>query len=154
MRFTLPELQKLVTFYSSDLPKGAKDRIIVANGGLAYPLFGSYFSNLVILSTDERWRMGCVGLYNREVQDYIDDAEQHARGFNLVYIMSGDSGEKIISSDFDPKNVSQYKTGVGKIPILSARNVEKFCEMIKSGHEQFEDRYNRIKELAEKLGCL
>ncbi|HLD80184.1 MAG TPA: hypothetical protein VJA18_06520 [Candidatus Nanoarchaeia archaeon] len=152
----LQEILKLLSQYSSTLPEGAKDRIVIdEKGGLAYPLFGSYFSDgLPLVVDDIRKKSNLIRMFLDSRNDYVDEAEQHAWdcGFALVYIVRGtpETG-RWISSDFDPNNNPMYNQGVGKIPITSARSVQKFCEMVKSGHDNFEGRYNKIRELAERL---
>lgn len=157
MKLTPPLLQELISEYSSVLPEGAKDRIIIdKTSGLAYPLFGSYFlspdssrKEVVIPLEIGRGKLNSVVMYSTVMQNYVDDAEQHARdyGFDLVYI----SAKKLISLDFDHNHTSMCRTGVGKTSITSSRKVAQFCQMIKSGHDRFEDRYKKIRELAEKL---
>jgi len=149
------ELQEFVNKYSSILPEGAKDRIVIdETSGLAYPLFGSFFSDgLPFVVDDIRKKSNLIRMFLDSRNDYVDDAEQHARdcGFNLVYINSTPDTGRLISSDFDPNNSPMYNQGVGKTPITSACSIRKFCEMVKSGHDRFEDRYNKIRELAEEL---
>jgi len=159
MKFRPPELQELVNEYSSILPEGAKDRIVIdETGGLAYPLFGSYFSDpgfslenyLKISPEDSRKQMNTIKMYIDAVLAYVDDAEQYARDckFDLLYISAT---QRLISSPGDFNTDSPYRLGVGKTPVTSARRVKHFCRMIKSGHDRFEDRYKNIRELAEKL---
>ncbi len=159
MKLTSPQLQELIGEYSSLLPGGAKERIIVdESGGLAYPLFGSYFSNhgfslensLNISPEDSRREMNELKRYIDAVLYYVDDAEQYARdhGFDLLYISAT---KKLIFSNLDFNKASPYRLGVGKKPVTSARRVKQFCKMIRSGHDRFEDRYSRIRELAKQL---
>jgi len=153
MKLTLLQLQELIIEYSSILPEGAKERIVVPEtGGLAYPLFGSYFSNLIIPADVSRSKLNFLDMYSSAIRNYIDDAEQYARdcGFGLVYIRKT-SGGKRISSHFVHNKIPMHKMGVGNKPVTSAGRVEDFCKMIKSGHDRFEGRYDRIKELAEEL---
>jgi len=152
----LQDLRDLLDRYSSLLPEEALRRVVVDEaGGLAYPLFGSRFSNpwsprrdLVIPCDAGRGRIDLMVLYLTKIQDYVDDAEQHARvcgGFNLVYI----SEEGVVH--YDDKINPMMKLGVGKIPISSPRKVAKFCQMINLGHDRFKDRYKNICDLKDIL---
>jgi len=151
----LQELRDLLFQYSSVLPEEALKRVEVDDaGGLAYPLFGSRFSDpwsprrdLVIPRDAGRGRIDLMVLYLTKMQDYVDDAGQYARdcGFNLVYI----SEDGI--APFDDKVTPVVKAGVGKVPITSPRKVAQFCQMIESGHERFEDRYKEICDLKDIL---
>jgi len=147
------ELQEFVIRYSSTLPEGAKDRIVIdETGGLAYPLFGSYFSNLMIPADVSRSKLNSLEMYFNAIRNYIDDAGQYAWdcGFDLVYIRET-SGGKRVSSHFVHNKIPMHRMGVGEKPVTSAERVEDFCKMIKSGHDKFEDRYKNIRDLAERL---
>ena len=159
MKFTPLQLREILSQHSSILPEGALDRVVVGKaGGLAYPLFGSYFSDLgfslenylKISPEDSRKQMNTIKMYIDAVLAYVDDAEQYARDckFDLLYISAT---QGLISSPGDFNTDSPYRLGVGKTPVTSARRVKHFCRMIKSGHDRFEDRYKNIRELAEKL---
>ena len=155
MKLASLQLRKLLSQYSSILPEGARERIVVDKAGLAYPLFGSYFSgaDLNFCDNDSRGKMNAIVRHINAIQNYVDDAEQHARdyGFNLVYIIGDAPETRSISLNFDHNTASMYRIGVGKTPFTSAHSIELFCNMIKSGHDRFEDRYKTIRELAEKL---
>ena len=153
MKLTSSQLQELILEYSSILPEGAKERIVIdEKGGLAYPLFGSYFSNLMIPADVSRSKLNSLEMYFNAIRNYIDDAGQYAWdcGFDLVYIRET-SGGKRVSSHFVHNKIPMHRMGVGKKPVTSAERVEDFCKMIKSGHDKFEDRYKNIRDLAERL---
>jgi len=161
MKFTPQQLKEFVSRYSSVLPEGATERIIVDNcGGLAYPLFGSSFSRLYSSSNDlvlpgdvNTDKLNTMESCLRNMRNYVDDAAQHARdySFKLLYIKGNNETGRNLVDFFVHNTVPIYRFGVGRTSLTSAKTVGRFCDMIRSGHERFEERYDRIKELAEKL---
>lgn len=144
------QLRGLLDTLITSLPEQARSRILIdRQGGLAYILFDSEFKvpgNSKGLTSRKR---NAIGLYHLAVNDYEAEAGQLANeyGFGLICIGKGMG----IFSDFNQCDDSTYKAGVGKVPITSKEELDRFCEMIKTGYERLDKRYKKVCGFAENL---
>ncbi|MDO8510955.1 MAG: hypothetical protein Q7S55_02210 [Nanoarchaeota archaeon] len=134
----------------SEQPGSSRIRID-SRGGLAYNLFDSDWK-LSIPAAQSFREMDALSLYFNALKAYGEEAEQCAKEYKLGLVVS-EKG-KLMFPNFDFSADPVYRMGIGKAPVTSFAELDRFVGMFFTEYGRLEERYKKVRESAENLKSL